>query len=1213
MPGFPAERADSGATRSGSIHTLALLTVLGGGGFAIVGLLVTLGFAVNHRIKGTRVVTVDAAEETAEEKSENKTETKADRKKTNPSPEVGQPKRPNNGRPNRPGVSGFGKRPGRPRGGKQPDRGSDNSTAANPPRTGLGNQTPGPDVDLENLTDEKTAEQLYEFLKDNDSVPDSIKDALKNGKFPSADADQNAQQLLDEMKQQEGDIPKEFQKAFDTLLADLEKELGDQRPTQPTTPRPSIPTTPGVAQRPNQEEPLVPWTAKADPPAAPVTYKPGKMSIEMPDSYGVAYPPRPSSFVLVSGKSGADEMLQVYDLRNARPIGQPVKEEIDNKGDGVFSADGRYFAAPRQEGSDTVIGVWSFATGKQVQLLFVEGGRGRLMLRFAGEHRLVAFAAESSGYFLYTFNVQTGDLLHRFQLQTDWANRIFTSSPAISQGGRYVAYCSGDVLHILDLEEAVSVGQVKLAEAPRACHGLSFSPDGSRLAGLFDISSGAQLMIWDAESGQVLVDHPYFQRMQHVWYDGQALEWGPKSETLVFRGHTLVDAKTGGEVWNFPKTDSTPRRLLPGHRILVAMADGRKNVISSAELPGKEIDKALVAVQRGGDAMDSGLPAVTSPDMFSARNVPLPNGFLEWKYSAEGIPDIVPSLIRDLPVGDTGSVIHQLMMAGTERSHLVVRREGATQGAGRANRAFMIERYEISSGKRSKSLPIPAVYRVLDVTPNTEWVLAGKLTKQDKFDRLDVMDLTLREHITGFRPYQGDAEHKFVDWVTFIGSEQLLTANTHGKLVLWSLPDCKAVYVCEQFGTPIAISPTRRHVACVQEGTFRLFDAVEGEFAGDLESPKLANEAARAAFRSDGRELAAVINNGNGHSVVIWNLEDGKITSTFPLPGLAIGYGGRAMKFYQYVYKNLEWRGDGHLLLDNRFLINVANRAVVWEYVIPDGNVVARTQGSRQWYCAPTGVGLNKTYAVKWVEMPSSNVRQQTASLRLEDQLLLQPGGSIGINVSFGHGGSDDLRRLVASTFTEYFRSRDIQVSSNAPVQLNFSTREVSTGQQIGVSRFGGFGGDDKGKFDQKRMEYTIKLTDRSGKVHWQTQGRSSMRSFGMVESDNAQTQLRNEMSSSFEAMVRGVANTALPTYIFKGADALLAGRSALSSSGEGPYQAPKPNTGGQGGDRPSFPGFGPDFGPGDFGPRRPGGFGPGGFGPRPGGFRPGGFGGPRF
>ena len=63
--------------------------------------------------------------------------------------------------------------------------------------------------------------------------------------------------------------------------------------------------------------------------------------------------------------------------------------------------------------------------------------------------------------------------------------------------------------------------------------------------------------------------------------------------------------------------------------------------------------------------------------------------------------------------------------------------------------------------------------------------------------------------------------------------DQVLTVNRAGVLVLWSIPDCKAVYVAEGAceGAPV-LSPARNYLAAYSGGTFRFSRSLQRRARG---------------------------------------------------------------------------------------------------------------------------------------------------------------------------------------------------------------------------------------------------------------------------------------------------------------------------------------------------------------------------------------------
>src|SRR5208283_3377509 len=103
-----------------------------------------------------------------------------------------------------------------------------------------------------------------------------------------------------------------------------------------------------------------------------------------------------------------------------------------------------------------------------------------------------------------------------------------------------------------------------------------------------------------------------------------------------------------------------------------------------------------------------------------------------------------------------------------------------------------------------------------------------------------------------------------VVWADFLAPDRVLTVNRGGMLVLWSLPDCKAVYVAEGASEgPAVLSPGRKYLATYTGGTLRLLDPSTGAVKGEARAPTSASagraELKGAAFQADGSGLVALL------------------------------------------------------------------------------------------------------------------------------------------------------------------------------------------------------------------------------------------------------------------------------------------------------------------------------------------------------------------
>jgi hypothetical protein len=661
------------------------------------------------------------------------------------------------------------------------------------------------------------------------------------------------------------------------------------------------------ADNPPPAAPQTVWTARPDPPAAPVEYKKGKIAIELTSDAELLLPHGPSHFILGFARNFQREIWQVIDLRTAKGIGKPIeaKVEFDHRTE-AFSPDGRYLAGvQRRAGDEIPIGVWSFVTGQMERVFRVKAWRLSAPLRFGAAHQLVSLHEQEHSLSLLTlWDLQTGNKIREVALREgSFDNRLRPESLAISPGGKYAALVMGQQLGVLDLATGQPAGNVQLPVLPSACEGAAFSPDGAELALLVSAGAGHRLLIVDFTSGRIDVNHDYRGNLQFYFYDGPLLDWLPDKSGLVYRGHILLERTTGEEVWYFPTTDSNPRRFIRDNEILVLMRDRNLKVLRTFE-PNKEITKAMQAVREGGAAFDAALPPLTTPDQFSAAGAALPNGRVPWSVTPDAAGSPPRGQERELLVAKGGESVRRAMFASPPAGKVVLQKEiTPPPGPGRRpQRQVVIERYDLVSGERGQSLEVPHVYQLADVSPSGKFAVVAFAPKANQFDRLDVLGLAPKKHIAGWRPYAGEKEKtpdtagprrpaslwnlpddpRSVAWLSMIDDDHLLTVNTAGKLICWKLPECKAVYAFADFGEPLAVSAGRKYLAGGHFGEFRVFEAATGKCVGDLGPPLLGSRAIRGAFRPDGQELVAIIDAGSDKMLVRWDLATGKLKQEVP-------------------------------------------------------------------------------------------------------------------------------------------------------------------------------------------------------------------------------------------------------------------------------------------------------------------------------------------
>ena len=123
-----------------------------------------------------------------------------------------------------------------------------------------------------------------------------------------------------------------------------------------------------------------------------------------------------------------------------------------------------------------------------------------------------------------------------------------------------------------------------------------------------------------------------------------------------------------------------------------------------------------------------------------------------------------------------------------------------------------------------------------------------------------------------------------------------------------------------------------------------------------------------------------------------------------------------------------------------------------------------------------------------------------------------------------------------------------------APLTLTISSGERSTGQQLTVTTgfHSPFARPSPGDttLSQQLLFCKFVIQDNTGRVRWENETGSAMRSFGTV-GENPQAELRNEMENGFQSLLQGgFAQSALPNYVFAKLEEILPGaRPSLSKA----------------------------------------------------------------
>jgi hypothetical protein len=334
----------------------------------------------------------------------------------------------------------------------------------------------------------------------------------------------------------------------------LQRQQPPPRPVEPPPQQAPLPRPEPPQQAPPQPEPPAVWKVKADPPAAPVKLLADfKKEIKAPGVMAqLSFPKQPSPFVAIGLNLRAGDERQVWNLQTGQLTGKVVGAvPTANGAPPVLSADGAYLAYYEKAGT---VAVWAPGPGKKVTVEVGAAGFQPDHIDFAGDRLLTARQNGGTSWTFQTWEAATGKSLLSFT-PTGRVTRLSRDAQAISPGGAYLALASRDTLWVCELQGGTTVGERALPkwEPGRfyTCRGLSFSPDGGELAGVF-FANGTQphLVCWDVATGEVVSDVTFPQALpdgavQSV-YKGHVIDWVGDRRGWLLYGYTLVSRNKSG-------------------------------------------------------------------------------------------------------------------------------------------------------------------------------------------------------------------------------------------------------------------------------------------------------------------------------------------------------------------------------------------------------------------------------------------------------------------------------------------------------------------------------------------------------------------------------------------------------------------------------------------------------------------------------------------
>ena len=354
--------------------------------------------------------------------------------------------------------------------------------------------------------------------------------------------------------------------------------------------------------------------------------------------------------------------------------------------------------------------------------------------------------------------------------------------------------------------------------------------------------------------------------------------------------------------------------------------------------------------------------------------------------------------------------------------------------------------FECTLGKgkaKIKSVEIPDASSVLDVGPKGNLLL----TQSDGFKSNDKIGLNFWR-IDGTRctkewtcyPYLGrkDVSQPAIKWARFLDADHALTCSGGGDLVLWRLPEMKAVYyVKNDWMSEAVLSSGRKYLAMVRDTNLFVVDAKSGKPLGTYPG---AAGSGTVLFRPDGKRIALI----GREQVQVWEFSNGEMFRdiTFSLPHMAADQSS--------------WPSHGYLLLGGRYLADLERHTVLWEYsILAQSTLRTANVGRMFWVLCKQ----QKQRALIPFTMPHDEVKQALSQIKAEDTLVLQPGIDVSLDIQIN--GTPEEQKTIREDFQRILTDTGFRVGEGAPVRFVLRTEpakveETEYSKGRGIMHFGG-------------------------------------------------------------------------------------------------------------------------------------------------------------
>ncbi len=643
-------------------------------------------------------------------------------------------------------------------------------------------------------------------------------------------------------------------------------------------PKPSVSATPNV------------WNVKPDPAPQQITSGETKWAdVEVPvvdRGHGMVHPLRPSPFVAIYGEDRGKRHVGTIDLRDGKKKG-PFAIESRGRELPKLSFNGKWLAW--LQNGDAAIQIHSLDDGKPGRRITPGGTADFRWHDFTDGAHLVTYTTEfgNKAPRLELWSVASGESVRNFELPID-AEGQNPEAATVSPGGAYVALGMKSALYIYEVASGNLIGEVRLPplsehdqEGKHATfQALAFSWDGRELAAMLYSFGNSHFVVWATDTGKVAANVQASQRLPAFGRNsGPRLEW-LQSDGLLVDGKLLFHREALRQPVEEFKGRTEFRRMLSWNKAVTIDSGKRARgmALVSMKLPGDELLKRAATLKAGGELVETGLPALKVADFSRLKQVDLsvkPDG---WDVTAEpvsAVDELKLQLDLSLARGD------QFKKAHLANAHVTVLREATDGGLKR-----FLDRYDRRRGNRDATVEIYPESNLIDVSANGELALVRSGSQSP---RLDIIDLDERKHVVGWKPYSDFPGEKGSGWnldrAMFVDHEHVITLRKMNELIVWKVPECKALLIVTDAWN-VQLSDDGRYFVtrAPNESAWAIHDTLTGKPCGRIAFGSVSDLIEDISFDPPGKHLAILRHHASYSRVALVDLATGQPAGELALP-----------------------------------------------------------------------------------------------------------------------------------------------------------------------------------------------------------------------------------------------------------------------------------------------------------------------------------------